>query len=327
MLFSLRTLELAEPFRIAHGTSAMRQVLRLSDDGLVTEAPFVPYYGEVPAETLALLQREALPAALPRTAALALDLMQREHACRASGLPLSAAARERLGDPVHAVPPGCRSFSIPEDLELFHGRVREISRQFRVLKLKLGSGDLGLDLAIVAVARRAAPQAQLLLDVNGGWEPSESPMMIQKLMDYRPALIEQPFHHRHGPEAWQALRAELPENVPALFADESAQSAADIPALAPWIDGVNVKLLKCGSFGEAVTMIALAREHALQVLLGCMIESSLGTTAAAHLAPWADWIDLDGHFYVANDDYLGIEYDHEGLLHLPDRPGIGAMPR
>ena len=327
MLFSLRTLNLAEPFRIAHGTSATRQVLRLEDDGLTTEAPFVPYYGEVPEETLALLHSAALPVPLPRTAALALALMRQERECRASGRSLSAVAREKLGEPVHPMPQGCRSFSIPEDLGLFHDRVCEIARQFHVLKLKLGSGDLGLDLAIVAVARRAAPQAHLLLDVNGGWEPSESPMMIQKLMDYRPALIEQPFHHRHGPEAWEALRSDLPANAPSLFADESAQNAADVPALAPWVDGVNVKLLKCGSFGGALTMIDLAREHGLQVLLGCMIESSLGTTAAAHLAPWADWIDLDGHFYVANDDYRGIEYDSEGHLLLPDRPGIGAIPR
>jgi L-alanine-DL-glutamate epimerase-like enolase superfamily enzyme len=105
------------------------------------------------------------------------------------------------------------------------------------------------------------------------------------------------------------------------------QTAADVPALAPFIDGVNIKLLKCGSFDAAVAMIATAREHSLQILLGCMIETSLGTTAAAHLAPWADWIDLDGHFYVANDDFTGIEYDETGQLLMPVRPGIGAIPR
>jgi len=152
-------------------------------------------------------------------------------------------------------------------------------------------------------------------------------MMIQKLMDYRPALIEQPFHHRHGPEAWKALRAELPEHVPPLFADESVQTAEDIVALAPSVDGVNIKLLKCGSFDGAIAQIAIARELGLQILLGCMIESSLGTTAAAHLAPWADWIDLDGHFYVNDDDFTGIEYDDQGSLVMPDRPGIGAIPR
>jgi L-alanine-DL-glutamate epimerase-like enolase superfamily enzyme len=90
---------------------------------------------------------------------------------------------------------------------------------------------------------------------------------------------------------------------------------------------VNIKLLKCGSFDAAVAMIASAKAHSLQILLGCMIETSLGTTAAAHLAPWADWIDLDGHFYVANDDYIGITYDDEGNLLMPDRPGIGAILR
>jgi len=327
MLFSLRTLHLNEPFRIAHGTSATRQVLRISEGGHTTEAPFVPYYGEIPEETLALLRQEPRPQTLPRTASLALDLLRHDIEGHAEGRPLSARAEAKLGAPVPSTPPGCRSFSIPEDLAVFEEKVREIAKQFRVLKLKLGSGDLGLDLAIVAVARRAAPRAELILDVNGGWEPSESPMMIQKLMDYRPALIEQPFHHRHGPEAWKALRAELPENVPPLFADESMQTAADLSALAPSVDGVNIKLLKCGSFDEAVGMIALAKEHGLQVLLGCMIETSLGTTAAAHLAPWADWIDLDGHFYVANDDYAGIGYDADGNLLMPDRPGIGAIPR
>ena len=327
MLSSLRTLDLLEPFRIAHGTSATRQVLRISEGGHTTEAPFVPYYGEIPEETLAIVRQVPLPEKLPRTASLALNLLRHEIESQADGRPLSARAEATLGAPAHTAPPGCRSFSIPGDLDVFEKKIREIGKQFRVLKLKLGSGDLGLDLAIVAVARRAAPRAELLLDVNGGWEPSESPMMIQKLMDYRPALIEQPFHHRHGPEAWKALRAELPENVPPLFADESVQTAADIIALAPWIDGVNIKLLKCGSFDEAIAMIALAREQGLQILLGCMIETSLGTTAAAYLAPWADWIDLDGHFYVANDDYAGIEYDAEGNLLMPDRPGIGAIPR
>lgn len=327
MLASLHTLHLNEPFRIAHGTSATRQVLRLSDGGRTAEAPFVPYYGEVPEETLEILRQTPLPESLPRTASLALNLLHHDLTCQSTGLPLSSLAITALGSPDHAAPPGCRSFSIPDDLEIFHDKVREIGRQFRVLKLKLGSGDLGLDLAIVSVARRAAPQAELLLDVNGGWQPSESPMMIQKLMDYRPALIEQPFHHRHGPEAWKALRSELPEHVPPLFADESVQSVEDIVALAPSVDGVNIKLLKCGSFDGAIAQIAIARELGLQILLGCMIESSLGTTSAAHLAPWVDWIDLDGHFYVANDDFTGIEYDDQGSLVMPDRPGIGAIPR
>ena len=324
---ALHTLHLAEPFRIAHGTSTTRQVLRVLEGDRVAEAPFVPYYGEEPEQTLAILQRSILPPLLPRTASLALNLLRHDIIGHATQQPLAAFARSALEEPVRHSPPGCRSFSIPTDLTVFAEKVSATAEQFRVLKLKLGSGDLGLDLATVSVARMAAPDAHLLIDVNGGWDLLEAAPMIERIAHSGPALIEQPIHHRHGPEAWEELRSNLPGDAPAIFADESIQSAADIPALADFIDGVNIKLLKCGSFDAGVAAIAAARQHSLQILLGCMIESSLGTTAAAHLAPWADWIDLDGHFYVANDDFTGIQYDTRGELVIPDRPGIGAIAK
>lgn len=327
MHFALKTLHLVEPFRIAHGTSATRQVLRATQGACVTEAPFVPYYDEDPAQTLALLSQPVLPAQLPRTASLALDLLRHDRSGHQTGQPLSAYAQSQLGAPLHPPPPGCRSFSIPDDLDAFAAKVSLIAAQFPVLKLKLGSGDLGLDLAIVSVARYAAPDAKLMLDVNGGWDMAEAPLMIEKLAEYSPVLIEQPIHHRLGVEGWEELRSLLPGKALPIFADESIQTADDIVALADFVDGVNIKLLKCGSFDAAVAMITSARVHNLQILLGCMIETSLGTTAAAHLAPWADWIDLDGHFYVGNDDYIGIQYDAQGNLLMPDRPGIGAVPR
>lgn len=327
MHFEIKTLLLNEPFRIAHGTSATRQVLRAANGERVTEAPFVPYYGEDPAATLAVVNQAVLPEVLPRTAGLALNLLRHDIIGHETGQPLAAYAQSKLGAPVRPTPSGCRSFSIPTDLDVFADKVREIAQQFPVLKLKLGSGDLGLDIAIVSVARYAAPEAQLLLDVNGGWDMAEAPLMIEKLAEYNPALIEQPIHYRLGVEGWEELRALLPGNPPPIFADESIQTVADVVALADFVDGVNIKLLKSGSLDAAVAMIAAAREHSLQILVGCMIETSLGTTAAAHLAPWADWIDLDGHFYVANDDFTGITYDATGNLIMPNRPGIGAVPR
>lgn len=328
MVATLHTLQLAEPFRIAHGTSATRQVLRVCQGERIAEAPFVPYYGEDPQHTLALLQRTVLPEKLPRTAALALNLLRHDIIGHETAQTLADYARSKLGAPLQpSPPPGCRSFSIPTDLDLFADKVSAIAKQFSVLKLKLGSGDLGLDLATVSVARHAAPDARLILDINGGWDLIEAPLMIEKLAHYDPALIEQPIHHRHGPEAWEELRARLPGSSPPIFADESVQTTADLTALAHFIDGVNIKLLKSGSLDAAVAMIAAARQHNLPVLLGCMIESSLGITAAAHLAPWADWIDLDGHFYVANDDFSGLDYDAQGHLLMPDRPGIGAVSK
>lgn len=328
MISTLHTLHLIEPFRIAHGTSATRQVLRVTEGRHTAEAPFVPYYGEDPQQTLEIMNQSVLPATLPRTAMLAMNLLRHDVVGHATGQRLGDTARLRLGTPGKTVPSaGCRSFSIPTDLDVFEAKVRETAGQFRVLKLKLGSGDLGLDIATVSVARNAAPDAQLILDVNGGWDPVQAAPMIEKLSYYSPALIEQPIHHCHGPEAWEELRANVSGGCPPIFADESVQTAADVPALAPFVDGVNIKLLKCGSFDGAIAMVAAAREHNLQTLLGCMIETSLGTTAAAHLAPWVDWIDLDGHLYVGNDDFSGITYDEQGTLVMPEGPGIGAVPR
>jgi len=324
---TLKTFELVEPFRIAHGTSTARQVLRICEGKHTAEAPFVPYYGDDPEGTLELLNRPVLPETLPRTAALAFNLLRHDIVGHATGQPLSAQARSLLKNvpELPSPPSGCRSFSIPQELDSFAAKVADTARRFSVLKLKLGSGDLGLDIATVSVARQAAPDADLILDVNGGWDLNEAALMISHLAQYSPALIEQPLHHRHGPDAWEELRASLPGNSPPIFADESVHNEVDLAMLAPLIDGVNIKLLKCGSFDSAIAMIAAAREHNLQILLGCMIESSLGTTAAAHLATWADWIDLDGHLYLADDDFTGIEYDSSGHLSMPSGPGIGAV--
>lgn len=324
MKASLHTLHLRVPFRIAHGVSSSRQVLRLQEGDHIAEAPFVPYYGEDPAETLRLVSLPVLPQRLPRVASLAFNLLRHDIVCHAQNIPLRAVAAQRLGREGES-PLACHSLGIPDDLHVFAERVEALAKQFRVIKLKLGSGDLGLDIATVSTARYAAPDADLFLDVNGGWDPVQAPAMIEKVAEYAPALIEQPIHHSHGVDAWEDLRARLPSRCPPIIADESAQNADDVSQLAAFVDGVNVKLLKCGSFDGAIAMIAKAKAEGLNVLLGCMVESSLGTTAAAHLAPWADWIDLDGHLHISNDDFTGLQIDAEGRLHMPDRPGIGAV--
>ncbi|WP_395734136.1 hypothetical protein, partial [Prosthecobacter sp.] len=125
MHFEIKTLHLSEPFRIAHGTSATRQVLRVSNGELVTEAPFVPYYGEDPAQTLAVLNQAVLPEVLPRTAGLALNLLRHDIIGHQTGRPLKAYAESKLGLPVQHTPPGCRSFSIPENLDVFADKVRD----------------------------------------------------------------------------------------------------------------------------------------------------------------------------------------------------------
>ncbi len=319
----LKTLHLTEPFRIAHGSSSTRQVLRVREGNAVGEAPFVPYYQEDPVEALAWVEgrREGRESQAGR---LALDLLQWDQGER----PMWEGAAEVLGhgrawEEIHA----CRSLGIPTELEGFRERVAETAAQFRVLKLKLGSGDLDHDEGIVATARAAAPGAIIFADVNGGWSADETVRMVDRLQPYGLTLIEQPIHHRGGVEAWKELREKLPVSGIPLYADESARNAEDVRLMKGLVQGVNVKLLKCGTFGGAIAMIQAARSEGLGVILGCMIESSIGVTAAAHLAPWVDYVDLDGHLYLADDDYLGITFDSEGRLRMPGGAGIGARPR
>jgi L-alanine-DL-glutamate epimerase-like enolase superfamily enzyme len=328
----LHTLLLNEPFRIAHGASTSRQVLRAHAEGAVGEAPFVPYYADDPEVSVAWLKEiedpfAPLPKEGPRPALLALDLLQRDRQGREAGRTLRAMLAPLFSSSPKPGPiAACRSFSIPQDLDAFRAKVRETAAQFQVLKLKLGSGNTDFDEAIVAMAREAAPAAKLLADVNGGWSVDETLKMTRRLRRWAPSLIEQPVHHKDGLEPWRELRAKLPTDVPPLYADETAQTAEDVPALAELVAGVNVKLLKCGSIAGAVAMIEAARRHRLGVLLGCMIESCIGVTAAAHLAPWTDWADLDGHLYVANEDHTGVTFSPAGDIILPEAPGLGVKP-
>ncbi len=321
----LKNLHLTTPFRIAHGASSSRQVVRLSGGGAVGEAPFVPYYHEDIEATFAWLRAGQGPAP-SRAAELALDLWRLDLEGRRAGSPLSALVPVSLPKRPGLIP-GCRSFSIPTSLDEFAALVQETARQFQVLKLKLGSGDAEYDGQIVAVARQAAPKAKLLVDVNGGWSVADAAKMILKLEAYSLELIEQPIHHNGGTLAWQELRLALPRLATPLYADESAQTAEDVSALLGLVEGVNVKLLKCRNFRGAISMIQAARSHGLGVLLGCMIESSISITAAAHLAPWSDYADLDGHLYLAEDDYLGVTFDSKGCLIMPDAPGLGVRRR
>jgi L-alanine-DL-glutamate epimerase-like enolase superfamily enzyme len=192
------------------------------------------------------------------------------------------------------------------------------------VKLKLGSGDLEHDELIVSRARSAAPVAALIVDVNGAWSVADAVKMIPLLRRWQPACIEQPISPTRGIGGWRELRARLPAPGVPLIADESAQTSDDVARLAGLADGVNVKLLKCGGWHRAREMILAARVHGMKVMLGCMIESSIGVTAAAHLAGLADWIDLDGHLWLADDDYTGLRYDEHGRLVMPAAPGIGV---
>src|SRR5262249_50089797 len=136
-------------------------------------------------------------------------------------------------------------------------------------------------------------------------------------------FIEQPLPKYAHVDDWRFVRERSPLPI---FADESIGRAHDVARLAGAVDGVVVKLAKTGGLIEALKVIYTARSDGMPITFGCMIESSIGVPAAAHLQALCDHLDLDGALLLAKDPYLGAEYQ-DGYLRLPSRPGLGVVPR
>jgi L-alanine-DL-glutamate epimerase-like enolase superfamily enzyme len=149
--------------------------------------------------------------------------------------------------------------------------------------------------------------------------------MIPVLKEFGVEFLEQPL----VPEDLEGLgalrRVAAAHHLP-IVVDESCLVATDIPRLAGRADGINIKLAKCGSLREALRMIATARAHGMLVMVGCMIETSLGITAAAHFTPLVDAADLDGAALTVDDPFTGATIDN-GQIRLPTEPGLGVRRR
>jgi L-Ala-D/L-Glu epimerase len=190
---------------------------------------------------------------------------------------------------------------------------------YPILKVKVGTDH---DDEILSAVRRVAPDKMLRVDANAGWSASNAAERIRHLRRYRLELIEQPIPPG-DPAGWSALRG---VTVAPIVADESCVRPADVLPLRGLVDGINIKMCKCGGIREALRMIHLARACGLKIMIGCMIESSVGIAQAAQLGPLVDWIDLDGHLLIRNDPFEGIG-GANGRLTLSDRPGLGIARR
>ena len=158
------------------------------------------------------------------------------------------------------------------------------------------------------------------IDANEGWKSKEEALeKIQWLEKLNVEFIEQPMPADLIKEtAWLKERSILP-----IIADEAVKTVAEIPAIVHAYDGINIKLMKSGGIQEALKMIALAKKSNLKIMLGCMIESSLAISAAAHLASLADWLDLDGNLLIDNDSFTGVKVK-KGHLIFNSQSGIGV---
>jgi L-alanine-DL-glutamate epimerase-like enolase superfamily enzyme len=328
---SVTDLQLVHPFKISRRDSdRFREVISVEIEGGLGEAAPARFYGET-AETVQTALEifdsslddnlDAIQAVMGR---LESTLRGNYAAKCAIDMALHDRLGKRFGVPLHrlwGLDPNATphtAFTIGLDEPEIMGRKAHEAQGYPILKVKLGTPH---DLQIMRAIREATDKP-IYVDANTAWTPKAAVRNIRELVPYGIELIEQPTS-ADDLEGLKFVREHV--DVP-IIADESVKRAADIPALLGCVDGINIKLTKCGGLLEAVRMIHVARTHGLQVMIGCMIESSLGITAAAQLTPLVDYADLDGHLLIANDPYAGVTLK-AGKLILPDRPGIGVIPR
>ncbi|MEO1376912.1 MAG: dipeptide epimerase [Cyanobacteria bacterium J06635_10] len=190
----------------------------------------------------------------------------------------------------------------------------------KMLKVKLGSPQgIDADRKMLDAIRHEAPTTDLYVDANGGWNLENARQMCCLLADMGVKYVEQPL--ARGEE--NSL-TELKKSSPLpIFVDESCFTSADIPNLAQCADGVNIKLMKSGGLTEAMRMIHTARACGLQIMFGCYSDSALANTAAAQLAPLADYLDLDSHLNLIDDPFTGALIE-EGKILPNNLPGLGV---
>jgi L-alanine-DL-glutamate epimerase-like enolase superfamily enzyme len=190
-------------------------------------------------------------------------------------------------------------------------------KSFPRIKVKLGApGDVENLRAI-----RRSYTGLLQVDANTAWSPADAVRVLREIEPLGIELVEQPVARGDlDGLRWVRERVGIP-----VYADESCHRLSDVAAVAGRVDGINLKIMKTGGIREMLRMIHAARAHGLRILLGSMVESSLALSAAAQLAPLADYLDLDGHWLLREDPFDGAPGDL-GRITLSDRPGLGVRP-
>ena len=183
-----------------------------------------------------------------------------------------------------------------------------------IYKIKVGTPN---DMAIVR-ALRASTDATLRVDANAAWDVQTALALIPELEKLGVELVEQPL----AKDDWEGMKLLYKESSLPLFADEACITEADVDKCAGHFHGINIKLTKCSGITPARRMISRARELNLQVMVGCMNESTVGAAAIAHLLPFIDHVDMDGPLLLAEDLATGIGY-HHGRISYGEGPGLG----
>lgn len=331
LTWEMLTLKLRNPFRLSYGVSEERQAywIRLQDDSGWGEGTIPPYYRvDASAMTNYWAQTAANPAALPDDpadfAAFVGSAGPAPARC-AVDLALYDRLGKRLGQPLYRLlglpqpQPQPTSFTIAIDTPEAMAQMAQQIASYPIIKIKLGSDD---DRARLAAIRAARPDARLRVDANAGWSRAEAQTRLEELLPFDLEMIEQPLA-KEDIEGMGQLQATCP--IP-IVADESVQTLEDVENLArAGVHGINLKLMKIGGLTPALVLLKRAQALGLRIMLGCMIETSIGTTAMAHLAGTAEWLDLDAPMLISNDPFDGVQFDPQATLSVPERAGIGAI--
>jgi L-Ala-D/L-Glu epimerase len=309
---------IAGSFTISRGakTEAVTVVAEISHGGLVGRGECVPYprYNETPEATLAAVQamadavtqgldRQALQVAMPAGAARnALDCALVDLEAKRNG----ARAWEVLGRQTPKARITAYTISLGAPDAMAAATARAAHRP--LLKIKLGGAG---DPERIAAVRKAAPQSELIVDANESWTPTTLQESLEACARAGVTLVEQPLPAGHD-GILACIRRPLP-----VCADESVHDRKSLTALRDRYDAVNIKLDKTGGLTEALALADAAQALGFEIMVGCMVGSSLSMAPAMLLTPQARFVDLDGPLLLARDRDHGLRYD-EAHVYPPD---------
>ncbi len=201
-----------------------------------------------------------------------------------------------------------------DEIETMVAKMQEFA-DWPIYKIKLGTDQ---DLEIVRRLREQT-DATFRVDANCGWTAAQTIGQSPALKDLGVEFIEQPL----PADQWDPMRDVRQQSALPVIADESCIVEADVAKCDGAFHGINIKLVKCGGLTPARRMIQEARQLGLQVMVGCMTESSVGISAIAHLLPLLDYVDMDGAVLLAEDIAEGVQL-RQGQAVFPERPGLGV---
>src|SRR3981081_706804 len=319
---------IAGSFTISRGakTEAVTVVAEVSRNGLTGRGECVPYprYGETPEATLAALQamqgplsngldRQALQAAMPAGAARnALDCALLDLEAKSGG----QRAWALLGRPAPRPCTTAYTISLGTPEAMAAATAKAAHRP--LLKIKLGGDGDG---ARIAAVRKAAPESELIVDANEAWTPDNLAQRLAECANAGVTLVEQPLPAGQD-EALARIRRPL-----SVCADESVHDRRSLAGLRDRYDAVNIKLDKTGGLTEALAMADAAQALGFEIMIGCMVATSLAMAPAMLLAPQARFVDLDGPLLLARDRDEGVRYGgHPGLPAESRTRGLTRKP-